>query len=106
VILHLTHPEAWDTFAGGTFAASGRHSYQSRDKRGGTYYIDPVSRRSNSEHHLGYVARFTNDKGLIPTQDGLWRQLSGVVTLHTARRICREHFAEHVLPVLKSRGIV
>ena len=94
--MKLTHPDAWHTFAGGTSAASDRHSY-SAVLNCGEYRIWPVSSARNVERHIGYRAYFVNTHGA--TCGGLWQPLehSLLLTLPQARRACRNHF-ERELP--------
>lgn len=105
----------WDCFAGGTFAASDKNSWQCRMIGFGTFHIDPVSSPHNVEQHRGYSVRFTSQCGRKDIQQtGLWgtlvRQADGtiksqypltarpLVNLQEARKICREWFAQHPTP--------
>jgi hypothetical protein len=88
--MKLTHPDAWHTFAGGTFAAPDKHSYQAITTIG-NYCIDPVSLKSNSNHHIGYAVRFENVLGQL--SGGLHVRFAGesLVNLTKARKLCDEH---------------
>lgn len=93
----LTHPDAWNTYAGGTFAAPDRHAYDSKTTIG-TYSIQPIGHRHNSNRHMGYRVHFINDKGKITAPGtGLWNILKGtelqpgLCTLPEARRLCQQH---------------
>lgn len=93
--MRLTNPNAWHTFAGGTCAASDRHSFQAITSIG-QYCVDPVSSRHNVECHIGYSVRFATNGAVPGLQNGLWRSLSpSLVTLPEARRLCQAHHAEH-----------
>lgn len=100
--MKLTHPDAWNTFAGGICAASNRNSYSARIADVGTYFIDPISAPSNTERHIGYQVQFCDDVGALALRgsSGLYRFLSAdgesfhqatLMTLPVARRITQQH---------------
>jgi hypothetical protein len=89
--MRLTNREAWDTYAGGTCAASDRNAYQSRATIG-NYSIQPISSKYNVCRHIGYRVHFLNVFGKL--SGGLWQNL-GVVTLPEARRRCQKHMVEN-----------
>jgi hypothetical protein len=96
--MKLTNPDAWNVYAGGTFAASDRNSYDVVTPLG-KYTIQPVSHKYNVEKHIGYVVYFLNEKGKLP--GGLWQPLKGdilrpgLATLPEARRLCQQHAESH-----------
>lgn len=91
--MKLTKSEVWHTFAGGTFAAIGKHSYQAITTIG-DYQIDPISSQTNSNCHVGYRVHFVNKLGKI-SGGGLWNQLHYLTTLPKARKSCQEHMEKH-----------
>jgi hypothetical protein len=91
--MKLTHPDAWNMYAGGTFAAADRHSYDVYTSLG-QYIIQPISNKRNSNQHIGYNVHFCNTEGRLT--GGLWQPLSRhLVTLPQARKLCQDHFAQH-----------
>jgi len=90
--MFLTHPDAWNVYAGGTCAASDRHSYDVQTTIG-DYNIWPISAKNNCEHHIGYRVYFLNVKGHLT--GGLWQTLANLTTLPEARRLCRNHLEQH-----------
>ena len=90
--MHLTHRDAWNTYAGGTSAASDRYSYDVQTEIG-DYKIWPISAANNCERHIGYRVWFCNVKGHL--QGGLWQLIANLTTLPKARRLCREHLEQH-----------
>jgi len=89
--MRLTNQDAWDTYAGGTFAASDRNSYQTRTTIG-DYSIQPISSENNCERHIGYRVYFINRLGKL--NGGLWQNL-GLTTLPKARIRCHNHMANN-----------
>lgn len=103
---------AWSTFAGGTGAAEGKHSYSVRTEVG-EYHVDPIT--TPTGRHRGYLARFANTRG-VPGITGLW---SGVgekgepLAIHAekvyrspqaAKRAARLHY-EAITAMLRGRGV-
>lgn len=89
--MRLTNRNAWDTYAGGTAAASDRYAYQSRSTIG-NYSVQPNSSKHNVNRHIGYRVHFLNVFGKL--SGGLWHDL-GMVTLPEARRRCQKHMEEN-----------
>ncbi len=88
--MHLTHPDAWHCYAGGTSAADDRNGYDAYTTIG-RYMIQPVSSKHNVQRHIGYSVMFCNEKGAMT--GGLYQPLNDgkITTLPHARRVCRQH---------------
>ena len=78
----------WETYAGGVFAAEGKHSYVARTSKG-AYLVSPVSSKHNVNRHIGYVVDFVNTTGGFGR--GLYQQLGSLCTLREARQRCKTH---------------
>lgn len=113
--INMLAAASWNCFAGGTFAASDKHSWQLYLKGFGTFHIDPVSSPYNVERHMGYSVRFTSTEGRKDIKaTGLWSVLlrlvdgkisaeypltnRGLVRLVEARKICRDFYLQHNQP--------
>lgn len=92
--MHLTHPDAWHCYAGGTCARDDRYGYSALTTIG-KYSIWPVSWPDNANRHRGYSVMFQNDKSMVGV--GLHQELNSgkLTTLPKARRICRTHAEIH-----------
>ncbi len=80
----------WNTFAGGTAADQGKHSYQAKF-RFGEYDIKPPKSR-----HWGYTLFFVNSKGALKGSGGLWQQVGRLyASPNLAKGAAREHYLRH-----------
>jgi hypothetical protein len=87
--MHLTNRAAWHIYAGGTCARDDKYGYDAFTTIG-RYTIQPISSENNVNRHIGYIARFLNEKGKLT--GGLWQDLHArPTTLPNARRLCRNH---------------
>jgi hypothetical protein len=81
----------WHTFAGGTFAKEGKHSYKHESPHG-EYHVNPISARHNSNRHIGYSLQFAHTKGTgkLP-HGGLWHDLGMHGSPQAAASAARRH---------------
>jgi hypothetical protein len=83
---------AWPhTFGGGTFAAPGKHGYESERTSLGYYSISPVS--SERGRHRGYLLSFVNDKGAIAGR-GLHTQLGLHSSPNAAKAVALDDYKQ------------
>jgi hypothetical protein len=82
----------WNTYAGGTAAAEGKHSYDFYVPEG-QYTISPISSRHG--RHIGYslklAAQFKQPRG---SHGGLWHDLGMHRSPQAAASAAKKHYAE------------
>jgi hypothetical protein len=88
---------AWNTFAGGTAAAPGKHSY-SLNVPEGEYHVDPISSHRSAAtadrgRHQGYKLQFAARQQPRGGHSGLWHDLGMHRSPARAAVAARKHYA-------------
>lgn len=82
----------WNTFAGGTGAAEGKHSYSYVTGIKGEYHISPFTRKYG--RHAGYILRYAATGGQPRgSHGGLWHDLGTFRSPAAAAKAARLHYA-------------
>lgn len=81
----------WNTFAGGTGAAEGKHSYSYKAGIKGEYHIWPYTTRHG--RHAGYALKYAATGGQPRgSHGGLWHELGTYSSSASAAKAAREHY--------------
>ena len=97
----------WHTYAGGTFAKEGTHSY---DAKGwfGEFHVWPPQLRAQGERRRtrGYLVQWANSTGLAVTHThaGLWHDVGVFRSPAIAKKAARDYLSAHLLPFAPAEG--
>src|SRR6185312_15720030 len=91
----------WHTYAGGTSAREGTHSY---DAKGwfGEFHVWPPQLPAQGERRRtrGYLVQWANSKGLVVTHTnaGLWHDVGVFKSPAIAKKAACDYLSAHLLP--------